>query len=144
MEGNRLGSTTAARMEAESPRSVPTQDVADINRSRTTLPPPRVEVEFSRQDSQQLALLLDIPTPQLTGRQWEDLHNVFYRKHPDRNTRFMDQREMHVHIKLDAMEESHRQLPQRNDPYRMSTPVAGSERKRARMRWIALITTMLR
>ena len=78
-------------------------------------------VEFSRQDSQQLALL-DNPTPQLTGRQWEDLHNVFYRKHPDRNTRFMDQREMHVHIKLDAMEESHRQLPRRNDLYRMSTP----------------------
>ena len=51
-----------------------------------------VESTFSQDDFATLERLRNIPLERLTGSQQEELHNVFYKKHAERNIRYMNRK----------------------------------------------------
>ena len=51
-----------------------------------------VESTFSQDDFDTLERLRNIPLERLTGSQQEELHNVFYKKHAERNIRYMNRK----------------------------------------------------
>ena len=58
---------------------------------------------FSQEDFDTLEELRAIPFGRLTGRQQEDLHGTFYRKHSERNTKYMNCWETQIHMYFETL-----------------------------------------
>lgn len=124
-KGNRLGvSNDTTEGNAISARIPQNQEIFGSVSSRS-LSPQRVESEFSLQEAQHLGRLLEVPILQPTGRQWEDLHGVYYKKHADKLTRYMSAKELVVHLRFEEMEEASKKPSSDNVVFlRAMTPIA--------------------
>ena len=77
---------------------------------------------FSQEDAELLEELTQIPLERLTGRQQEALHGVFYRKHAEKNKRYMLKAELVIHTYFESLPEEEDLL---EHPARSKTPGLG-------------------
>ena len=77
-------------------------------------------VSYTQEDCHALEKLRHIPLLQVTGRQREELHDVFYRKYAERNTKYMNRWELLIHAHF--TEEGKIANPSMEPPTRSTTP----------------------
>ena len=58
---------------------------------------------FPQEDFELLEELRQIPLERLTGRQREDLHGVFYKKHATQNMKYMIGWEIRIHTHFESL-----------------------------------------
>ena len=81
-------------------RTLPTAG-ASTSKAKTPLDS---ESTFSQDDFERLEKLRNIPLERLTGRQQDELHQVFYKKHAERDIRYMNTRwERPIHMYFESL-----------------------------------------
>ena len=102
----------STRSSGVSTSSTERNPISGFSTSATEKKAPRTKAPtLTQEDFETLEDLRQIPFGRLTGRQQEELHGVFYRKHSERNTRYMNTWETAIHVFFESLS-SERELTQ--------------------------------
>ena len=93
----------STRSSGVSSSSTERNPISGLSTSATEMKATRTKTPaFTQEDFEILEDLRQIPFGRLTGRQQEELHGVFYRKHSERNTRYMNTWETAIHVYFES------------------------------------------